>query len=170
MTSQQPREEGNGKAGGLSTRIWRLQYGPCWCNGAATESGAYDYVRMRRTAADFGTLDKNLLIVSERVIDGSGKVYRQVHSSVPSPKLVIAAGTCPTSHRFWDELPNGWVPVDEVLPIDIRVEQCVTGNPEALVAALLEHLFKRRPPEEEEGPVTATKALTLTSTAEPSDA
>jgi Ni,Fe-hydrogenase III small subunit len=170
MTARRALEEGNGKVGGLPTRIWRLQYGPCWCNAAANDSVAYDYVRMRRTAADFGSFDKNILIVSERVIDGTEGVYRQVHDSVPDPKLVISAGACPTSHRFWDDLPYGWVPVDQVIPIDIAVTQCVTGNPEALTAALVAHLFRQRPPATPESPITETRTLTLTSNAEPSDA
>lgn len=127
-----------------STRIWRLQYGPCWCQSAPAESAAFDFVRLRRTPADFGSLSESILIVSERVIDGTASVYRQVHSTIPDPKLVVAAGTCPTSGRFWDDLPNGWVDVGEVLPVDVRVDDCVSGRPEALLAALLGHLFAAR--------------------------
>lgn len=127
----------------LSPRVWRLQYGPCWCHSTPTESSAFDYVRMRSTVADLGALEENLLIVSERVIDGTANAFRRIHASVPDPKLVISAGTCPASHRFWDELPNGWILVQEVLAVDIRVEECVSGYPEALVAAVLGHVFER---------------------------
>lgn len=123
------------------TRIWRLQYGPCWCHSPPHESSSFDYVRLRRTSADFGAMSENLFVVSERVIDGSASLYRQVYSTVPDPKLVVATGTCPTSSQFWEDLPNGWIPVEEVLPVDVRVEECVSGKPEALVAALLSHLF-----------------------------
>lgn len=124
-----------------ATRIWLLQYGPCWCRTPATETSSFDYVRLRRTAADLGTLEENLLIVSDRVIDGSARAYRQVHSDVPDPKLVISAAACPTARRFWDELPNGWTPVDELLHIDLHVEECINGHPEALTAALLAHVL-----------------------------
>lgn len=96
---------------------------------------------MRKTAADLGSLEGNLLIVSDRVIDGSGKTYRQVYADVPDPKLVVSAAACPTAHRFWDELPNGWTPVDELLPIDLYVDECINGHPEALTAAVLGHVL-----------------------------
>lgn len=124
-------------------RIWRLQYGPCWCHSTPTESSSFDYVRLRRTSADLGALEENLLIVSERVIDGSAKVFREVYASVPEPKLVVSAGTCPSARAFWNDLPNGWVPVQEILSVDIPITECVSGNPEALVAGILGHLFSR---------------------------
>lgn len=166
--STHPTFDGGRRTEGQATRIWRLQYGPCWCHSTPDQS-SFDYVRLRRTAADFGSLEQNLLIVSERVIDGSAKVYSQVHASVPDPKLVISAGACPTAHQFWDELPNGWSPADEILPIDIRVQECVTGNPEALVAALLTHLFREGAGEPQVGD-SGEKTLTLSSTGEPADA
>lgn len=124
-------------------RIWLLQYGPCWCRTAPTDASSFDYVRLRKTVADLGALEKNLLIVSDRVVDGSAQVYRQVHRDVPDPKVVVAAGACPFAHRFWDELPNGWSPVDELLAVDIHIDECISGNPEALLAAVLSHVFSR---------------------------
>ena len=128
------------------TRIWRLQFGPCWCHSSPAENASFDYVRLRRTSADLGVFQENLLIVSERVIEGSAKMYREVHSNVPDPKLVIAAGTCPTAHSFWDNLPGGWSSVEDIIPVDIRVDGCVSGNPESLLAAVLEHVFARQAP------------------------
>ncbi len=124
-----------------ATRIWLLQYGPCWCHTTATDTSSFDYVRLRKKAADLGSMEKNLLIVSDRVIDGSGKSYRQVYADVPEPKLVVSAATCPHARRFWDELPNGWTPVDELLPIDLHVDECINGYPEALAAAVLAHVL-----------------------------
>lgn len=124
-----------------AARIWLLQYGPCWCRTPATETSSFDYVRLRKTEADLGSMEENLLIVSDRVIDGSGKSYRQVYADVPDPKLVVSAAACPTAHRFWDELPNGWTPVDELLPIDLHVDECINGHPEALAAAVLGHVL-----------------------------
>lgn len=150
------------------TRIWRLQYGPCWCLSVPVDTSSFDYVRMRRTAADLGSLDENLLIVSERVIDGTGKVYRRVYSEVPDPKIVIAAGTCPTAHRFWDELPNGWVPVQEVLPIDIHVDECITRSPETLLAAVLGYVMSRQAPIRERA--SGAESVRLTPSMELGDA
>ncbi len=124
-----------------AARIWLLQYGPCWCHTTPTDTSSFDYVRLRKTEADLGTLEENLLIVSDRVIDGSGKSYRQVYADVPDPKLVVSVATCPHARRFWDELPNGWTPVDELLPIDLHVDECIRGYPEALAAAVLAHVL-----------------------------
>lgn len=124
-------------------RIWLLQHGPCWCRSHPTDSSSFDYVRLRRTDADLGVWDQNLLIVSERVIDGSSHLYRQVFSDMPDPKLVIAVPPCPAAGKFWDELPNGWGPVDKIIPVDTRVDECVNGFPETLMTAVLAYAFAR---------------------------
>ncbi|HUG32051.1 MAG TPA: hypothetical protein VMM14_04095 [Acidimicrobiia bacterium] len=126
-----------------ATRIWLLRYGPCWCHAVPTESTYFDYVRLRKTVADLGTFDENLLILSDRVIDGSAHIYRQVHEDLPAPKLVVSTGPCPYADRFWEELPNGWSPVADLLPVDIQVENCISGNPETLMAAVLRHVLAR---------------------------
>lgn len=134
-----------------AVHIWLLQYGPCWCRSIPSDTSSFDYVRLRKTVADLGTLEANLLIVTDRVIDGSGKAFRQVYEEVPEPKLVISAGTCPFAHRFWDGLPNGWSPVEEVLPIDIHVDGCINGEPEALLAAVLAYVLASEGLERKEG-------------------
>ena len=127
----------------VPARVWRLQYGPCWCRSTASDTDSFDFVRMRVTPADLGRVEENMLIVSERVIEGSNRVFRRVFSDVPDPKLVISTGPCPMASRFWDELPGGWRPVSEILPIDIHVEDCISGNPESLLTAVVGHLFAR---------------------------
>lgn len=124
-----------------NVRIWLLQYGPCWCRSIPSDSSSFDYVRLRRTSADLGSLETNLLIVSARVIDGSSRAYRQVYDEMPDPKIVISAAVCPFAHSFWDGLPNGWAPVEDLLPIDVYVDECINGEPEALMAAVLAHVF-----------------------------
>lgn len=123
--------------------IWLLQYGPCWCRSMPSDSGSFDYVRLHKTVLDLSSLEENLFIVSERVIDGSSSVFRQVCKSVPEPKLVISAGPCPFASRFWDELPSGWTSIDEILPVDIHVADCISGHPEMLMTAVLEHVLTR---------------------------
>jgi len=126
---------------GDPVRIWILQYGPCWCRTVPTDTSSFDFVRLRRTVTDLGALEENLLIVSDRVIDGSARVFRQVYQGVPEPKLVISAAACPSASRFWDELPNGWSPVEDVLSVDIEVEACISGYPEELMATVLRHVL-----------------------------
>ncbi len=128
---------------GSRTRIWRLQYGPCWCRTQPSATASFDFSRLRTTTADLGRAEENFLIVSERVIDGTKQVFRQLYADVPEPKIIISAAACPGALLFWDELPAGWTPVGEILPVDIHVEQCVSGNPEELMAAVLSHLLTR---------------------------
>lgn len=120
--------------------VWILQSGPCWCGSVPTESSSFDYMRLRKTALDPGTLDDNFLIVSERVIDGSSRVYRQVFEDTPNPKVVISTAACPATSRFWDDLPTGWGPVDELFPVDIHIDQCIRGEPETLMTAVVRFL------------------------------
>lgn len=124
-------------------RIWRLQYGPCWCHGIPSDSGSFTFARMRTTSADFGLAEENLLIVSGRVLDGTKGVFLRLYSDIPEPTVVISAPACPAAQRFWDELPVGWTPVEEVIPVHIRVEHCIWGNPEELMAAALSHFLTR---------------------------
>ncbi len=131
-------------SGETPARVWRLQYGPCWCRGVPTESASFDFVRLTTSTPDLGSFEGNVLIVSDRVIDGSQAVFRQVHDRVAPPRLVIAAKACPAAARFWDELPVSWTPVHEVLSVDIDVDECITGNPEALMAAMVHHVLSDR--------------------------
>lgn len=132
----------NGGQGGNNdrARVWRLQFGPCWCRGAPAGTGSFDFVRLVTSENDLGQFDHNILILSERVIDGSLAVYRQVIDGIPDPKLVVSVAPCPAARSFWEELPIGWTPVSEVLPVDIRVDECISGMPESLMAALLRHV------------------------------
>ncbi len=99
-----------------SARIWVLQCGPCWCGSTPTEESTFDYLRFRKTVTDLGPQIENLVIVSERVIDGTAPTLRQVYEDAPEPKLVISAGPCPLASQFCDALPNGWDKVDGTAP------------------------------------------------------
>lgn len=126
--------------GGATARVWRLQFGPCWCRGAPAGTGSFDFVRLVSSESDLGRFDRQVLILSERVIDGSADVYRQVFEKVPDPKLVVSSAACPGARRFWDDLPLGWTPVWDFLPVDIRIDDCISGMPESLMAAVVRHL------------------------------
>ena len=93
---------------------------------------------------DLGPLDANLVVVSERVLSGSGQVCEQVFESVLEPRLVIATATCPSARAFWDDAPLSWIPVEDVLPVDLTVDSCVSGEPEALLGVVLSYLAEVR--------------------------
>jgi NADH-quinone oxidoreductase subunit B len=95
-------------------------------------------MRLRTTTAEL-PISEHLLIVSARVVEGAQRMVRQVYEELPGPKLVIRSGVCLSTSRFWDVLPGGWVATDEVLPIDIQIDDCVAGSPEALLVAFMTH-------------------------------
>lgn len=118
-------------------RLWVVQYGPCWCRAEPRVAGSFDFVRFRTTEVGPKPLDRDILIVSSRVIVGSEQILRQVNDRVPDPKLVVATGHCPATRRFWDNLPAGWTPVGELLSVDLVVGECFSGHPEKLLATVL---------------------------------
>jgi len=128
-----------------ATRVWRLQYGPCWCRGVPPNAGSFDFVRFNTTTQDLGAFEGNIVIFSDRVVDGALPVFLQVLEQAPDPKLVVSTLSCPYAARFWEELPVGWTPIEEVLSVDLHIEECVTGNPEELLAGVLGHILGDRP-------------------------
>ena len=141
MTRAMSVESPMDKVAAGSNVISSLQFGPCWCRGVPSDTGSFDFVRHRSTPAGLGPVEKNLLIVSTRVVEGAQRILLQVYEEVPDPKLVIATATCPATGAFWDALPNGWTVVEDVIPVDLRVEECVSGNPEALLIVFVEQAF-----------------------------
>lgn len=137
-----PPAEAEGSGAEVTGRVWRLQYGPCWCRSTPTDSASFDFVRLTTWDADLSGFNRNILIVSDRVIDGSQPVFTQVYERVPDPKLVVATAACHAASRFWDELPVGWTPVEEMIPIDLHIDECVTGSPEILMAQVLGHVLE----------------------------
>jgi ech hydrogenase subunit C len=77
-------------------------------------------------------------------------MYRQVYSDMPDPKLVIAVPPCPAAGQFWEELPNGWGSVEDVIPVDVWVDECINGFPEALMTAVLTRLAQSDAPAQSE--------------------
>ncbi len=113
--------------------VWLLQHGPCWCRGNPGESGSFDLIRFRSNRIDLGDVGLHFLVVSERVLEGSGPSCRQVYDSIPEPKVVIASGVCPGATRFWTEPLVASTPVSDLLPVDVTIPDCIFGRPEALL-------------------------------------
>lgn len=111
-------------------------------------TGSFDFVRFRTTDVDPNPLDLDIVVVSARVIVGSEQILRQVYDRIPDPKLVVATGHCPATRQFWDDLPAGWAPVEELIPIDLIVGECLSGHPEKLLAAVLGSGHAARDPED----------------------
>lgn len=121
-----------------STTVSVLQYGPCWCRGKPGDSGTFDLFRHRTVDMDLGPLTTNVLIVSERVVNGAEAMCRETYEALPDPKIVIATPPCPSAGKFWDSAPLAWMPVRELLPIELNLNACISGQPEALLGAVLQ--------------------------------
>lgn len=118
-------------------RIWRLQYGPCWCRGVPGQKEAFDLMRMGPPETIPGPFGSNLLLISERILNGSRPAVRDLYERVPEPRIVISLATCPATGEFWDSLPGGWSLLSEIVDVDLRIRECASGNPEVLLAAVL---------------------------------
>lgn len=65
----------------------------------------------------------------------------QVYEEMPEPRMVIRGGLCLSTSRFWDRLPGGWVATDDVLPVDLQIDDCIAGKPEALLVSFMTYLI-----------------------------
>lgn len=134
---ERPVEGGVSPGGRHRARVWVVQYGPCWCRAEPRKTGSFDFVRFRTTEVGPEPIDLDILVASTRVIVGSEQILRQVYGRIPDPKIVVATGHCPATRQFWDDLPAGWTPVEELISIDLTVDECFSGHPEKLLAAVL---------------------------------
>lgn len=121
-----------------SATVSVLQYGPCWCRGRPGDSGTFDLFRHRTVEMDLGPLTSNVMIVSERVLNGAEAMCRETYQSLPDPKIVIATAPCPSARTFWNEAPLAWMPVRDLLPVELSLDDCVSGRPESLLGAVLQ--------------------------------
>lgn len=124
-------------------RIWRLSYGPCWCQGEPPRGSSFEFMR-RLVTPPSSRPGVNLLMVSNRVLDGSAGAFAAIEREVPSPRFVVSTAACPASADFWNGLPIGWSPVDSIMEVDAHIEECVSGYPHALVFAVLDLLLEPR--------------------------
>lgn len=118
-------------------RIWSLQYGPCWCRGVPGHADSFDLIRTGAPKPIPGRFGHNIVLISERVIEGSRSAVLDLVARVPDPKVVISVAICPATAGFWDALPGGWGSLNEIVDVDVRVGDCPSGRPEALLAAVL---------------------------------
>lgn len=118
-----------------------LQAGPCWCRRGDGAEGSFDLMRYRLSDPVPG-LSRNLLIVTDRIVTGSRASVMHTYQSIPDPKLVVATSACPAARQFWEELSGGWTPLEEAIRADAHVASCISGRPEALLAAVIEALWQ----------------------------
>lgn len=119
---------------------WILHFNAGSCNGCDVEIAAafapqYDLER-------FGVLRRgsprhaDILVVTGPVTRQAKDRLLRIYEQMPSPKGVVAIGSCAVSGAPYTGSYNVYEGVDKVLPVDVYVSGC-PPRPEAIIHGLL---------------------------------
>jgi len=131
---------------------WVLHFDTGSCNGCDIEILAcltpkYDVER-------FGILNKgnpkhaDVLLVTGPVSKRAKERLKRLYEQMPSPKMVIACGTCACTGGVFHNCYNIEQGVDKVIPVDVYVPGCA-AKPEAIIDGVIEALTKLQKLQEE---------------------
>jgi ech hydrogenase subunit C len=126
---------------------WLLHFDCGSCNGCDIEVLAcltplYDIER-------FGIINvgnpmhADILLVTGTVNYRNQKVLRNLYEQMPSPKMVVAIGSCALSGGIFREAYNVLGGVDKILPVDVYVAGC-PAKPEAIIDGTVMALARLR--------------------------
>ena len=76
----------------------------------------------------------DVLVVTGPVTRKNAELLRRIYEQMPSPKWVIAVGTCACSGATFSDAYNIAAGVDRVIPVDVYVPGC-PPKPEAIIDA-----------------------------------
>jgi ech hydrogenase subunit C len=124
---------------------WILHFDCGSCNGCDIEvlaclTPVYDIER-------FGIINvgnpmhADVLLVTGTVNHRNKKVLINLFDQMPSPKLVVAIGSCALSGGIFREAYNVLGGVDKVIPVDVYVPGC-PAKPEAIIDGVVMGLEK----------------------------
>ena len=119
---------------------WIMHFDNSSCNGCDIEVLAcltplYDVER-------FGMVNMgnpkhaDIMVVTGPVNRRTARVLRNLYDQIPSPKMVLAVGTCATSGGVFHKCYNVLGGVDKVIPVDAYVPGCAV-KPEAIIDAVV---------------------------------
>jgi NADH-quinone oxidoreductase B subunit len=122
---------------------WVLHFNAGSCNGCDVEVAAafaprYDLER-------FGILRRgsprhaDILMVTGPVTRQAKDRLLRIYEQMPSPKGVVAIGTCATSGAPYTGSYNLYEGVDKILPVDVYISGC-PPRPEAIIHGLLKRI------------------------------
>ncbi|MCR5792149.1 MAG: NADH-quinone oxidoreductase subunit NuoB [Lachnospiraceae bacterium] len=115
---------------------WLLHYDGSSCNGCDIEvlactTPVYDVER-------FGVVNTgdpfhaDIFLITGGINSQNKEVVEQIYSQMPSPKVVVAVGTCACTGGVFKECYNILGGVDTVIPVDIYVPGCA-ARPESII-------------------------------------
>ncbi|HML22459.1 MAG TPA: NADH-quinone oxidoreductase subunit NuoB [Aggregatilinea sp.] len=98
------------------------------CNGCDIEIAAA--LSPRYDAEQTGALRQgspkhaDILIVTGPVTLRAGAAIRDIYDQMPSPKAVVAVGSCPASGGVFSGSPTVEAPLGDIIPVDVYVPGC----------------------------------------------
>lgn len=115
-----------------SVTIWFARVGPCWCTGRPGASGSQDLERLRRTEVPASRLlDRDVVVTPDRL---TPTLLPWIRSLLEGDVVSVAYPLC---QQAISAMPSDLVPVFEnIRPPSTTIDVCVSGYPEALLAAL----------------------------------
>lgn len=107
---------------------WVYSAGAGSCNGCDIEIGPC--MTPRYDAEQLGMLRQgspkhaDILIITGALTKRMHQVVLEIYRQMPSPKAVVALGSCPASGNVFEGSPLIDGPVDKVIPVDVWVPGC----------------------------------------------
>jgi Ni,Fe-hydrogenase III small subunit len=126
------------RSGGRSLAIRHVDAGSCnACEHELTATGAPQY-DLQRFGLDLVASPRHadVLLVTGPVTTRMAGALRKAYEAMPEPRLVAALGDCALGRGVLGESAELAGPLEEVLPVDIRIPGC-PPNPQAIADAIL---------------------------------
>jgi NADH-quinone oxidoreductase B subunit len=120
--------------------LWVLHYNSGGCNGCDIEfldllTPRYDVERLG-ILAEASPRHADVLVCTGPVTRQSQEGIWQIYSQMPSPKWVIALGSCGNTGGVFYNSDTVLGGIDRVLPVDLYIPGCPV-RPEAIIQGLL---------------------------------
>lgn len=120
--------------------LWVLPFNTGGCNGCDIEildllTPRYDVERMG-ILAEAAPRHADVLLCTGPVTYQTQEALWQIYSQMPSPKWVVAVGSCSTTGGVFAGSDSVLGGVDKLLPVDLYIPGCPI-RPEAIIAGLV---------------------------------
>ena len=129
----------------LNKSLWVFHFNAGSCNGCdieivATLTPRYDPERFGVKLVG-SPRHADVLLVTGPVTVQMADRLRRVYDQMPSPKVVIAVGTCAQSGGVFFDSYNLAGPVNQIIPVDVYVPGCAP-RPEAIINGVVTAIAK----------------------------
>lgn len=128
---------------------WLLHYDGSSCNGCDIEvlactTPVYDVERFGVVNTG-NPMHADIFLITGGINSQNADVVKQIYEQMPSPKVVLAVGTCACTGGIFKECYNIKGGVDTVIPVDIYVPGCA-ARPESIIDGVVKAvaLFQKK--------------------------